>query len=242
MGELHLEVLVERLFREFSVHANVGRPEVAYRETITEVAEAEAEFDRESGGRTQYGRVVMRFEPLPIGTGFLFENRLTESAVPKEYVPAIQKGVEDARSCGVVACYPMVDFRAILLDGSHDELDSNAMAFEIAASMAYKSGLGRAGPVILEPIMEVEIHTADEFLGDLISDVTSRMGKIMGVEEGYGGKIISSQIPLRTMFGYTTELRSRTQGRATYTMQFWEYQKIPGAVQDKIVEKNRKGY
>jgi len=242
MGELHLEVLVERLFREFSVHANVGRPEVAYRETITEAADAEAEFDRESGGRRQYGRVVMRFEPLPIGTGFLFENRLTRSAVPKEYVPAIQKGVEDARSCGVIACYPMVDFRAILLDGSYDELDSNATAFEIAASMAYKIGLDRAGPVIIEPIMEVEIHTSEEFLGDLISDVTSRMGKIVGVEEGYGGKIISSQIPLRTMFGYTTELRSRTQGRATHTMQFWEYQKIPRAVQDKIVEKNRKGY
>ncbi len=242
MGELHLEVLVERLLREFNVHANVGKPEVAYRETITGVADAEGVFDRERGGRRQFGRVVMRFEPLPMGTGFLFENRLAGGMVPKEYIPAIQKGIEDARSCGVIACYPMVDFRAILLDGSYDELDSNAVAFEIAASMAYKSGLVQAGAVILEPIMDVEIHTVEEFLGDLISDVISRTGKIMGVEDGFGGKIITSQIPLRTMFGYATELRSRTQGRATYTMQFSEYQKVPKTVQDKIVEKVRTGY
>jgi elongation factor G len=242
MGELHLDVLVERLFREFNVHANVGKPEVAYKETITRAAEAEAEFDRESGGRRQYARVVLRFEPLPTGTGFLFENRLPGGTVPKEYVPAIQKSVEDARSCGVLSCYPMVDFRAILLGGSYDELGSNAGAFEIAASMAYKSGLEKAEPVILEPIMAVEIHTIEDFLGDIISDVTARSGKIIRIEGGYGGKVISSQIPLRSMFGYTTELRSRTQGRATYTMQFSEYQRIPKSIQDKIVEKTRKGY
>jgi elongation factor G len=241
MGELHLEVLVERLLREQNVHAKVGKPEVAYKETITQEGEAEAVFDRESGGKRQYGRVVMQFEPLPMGAGFLFENRLQAGQISKEYIPAIQKGIEDAKSCGVLACYPMVDFRAILVDGSFHETDSNAFSFEVASSMAYKLGIGKAKPVLLEPIMTVEIHTSEEYLGDIIGDVTVRMGTIMGVEDRYGGKMVVALIPLRSMFGYTTELRSRTQGRATFTMQFSEYQRVSKTVQNDILKKTRGG-
>jgi elongation factor G len=242
MGELHLEVLVERLLRELHVDAKVGKPEVAYKETITEAAEAEAVFDRESGGTRQYARVVMRFEPLPAGAGFLFENRMSGGKVPKEYVPAIQKGIDDTRSCGVLACYPMVDFRATLLDGTYDERDSHAFAFEVAASIAYKTGLERAGAVLLEPIMSVEIHSPEDFLGEIIGDVTVRMGRIVGVEDTQGGKTVNALLPLRSMFGYANELRSRTKGRATFTMQFLEYQRMQRSVQDEIVQKTRRGH
>jgi elongation factor G len=239
MGELHLEILVERLFREYRVEATIGKPEVAYRETITASAEAEGKYVRQSGGRGQYGHVVVRFEPLPTGTGFLFENRVVGGSVPKEYIPAVQKGIEEARTNGVLVGYPMVDFRAILLDGSYHEVDSSEMAFRIAASMAYKSGLERAKPTILEPIMGVEVFTPEEYLGDLISDLVGRMGKVEGIEDRHGGKVVKALVPLRLLFGYTTRLRSLSQGRANHTMQFSFYQPTQRTVQDEIVRKVR---
>jgi elongation factor G len=241
MGELHLEILLQRLFREYNVEAGVGKPEVAYRETITAIAEAEGRFIRQSGGRGQYGHVVMRFEPLPAGTGFLFENEIVGGRVPKEYIPAVQKGIEEAMNNGVLAGYPVVDFRAILLDGSYHEVDSSEMAFRIAASMAYKKGLEKAKPAILEPIMGVEIFTPEEYLGDLISDLMGRMGRIEGIEDRHGGKVVKAFVPLRLLFGYTTRLRTLSQGRANHTMQFSSYQPIPHAVQDEIVKRVRGG-
>jgi elongation factor G len=241
MGELHLEILVERLFREYKVAAKIGRPEVAYKETITASAEAEGKFIRQSGGRGQYGHVVIRFEALPTGTGFLFENKIVGGGIPKEYIPSVQKGIEEAKANGVLVGYPMVDFRAILLDGSHHRIDSSDMAFRIAASMAYKIGLERAKPTILEPIMGVEIFTPEEYLGDLISDLVGRMGRIEGIEDRHGGKVVKAVVPLRLLFGYTTRLRSISQGRANHTMQFSSYQPTPQTVQDEIVEKVR-GY
>jgi elongation factor G len=239
MGELHLEILVERLFREYKVKAKVGKPEVAYRETITASAEAEGKFIRQSGGRGQYGHVVMRFEPLPTGTGFLFENEIVGGGVPKEYIPAVQKGIEEAKANGVLVGYPMVDFRAILLGGSSHQVDSSDMAFRIAASMAYKIGLERAKPTILEPIMGVEVFTPEEYLGDLISDFMGRMGRIEGIEDRHGGKVVKAVVPLRLLFGYTTRLRSLSQGRANHTMQFSSYQPTPQTVQDVVVGKVR---
>jgi elongation factor G len=239
MGELHLEVLVERLFREFNVQAGVGRPEVAYRETIAESAEAEEKFVKQSGGRGQYGHVVMRFEPLPQGTGFLFENQVVRGRIPKEYIPAVRKGIEEAKDNGVLAGYPMVDFRAILLDGSAHEVDSSELAFKIAASMAYKLGLAKAKPTILEPIMGVEVFTPPEYLGELISDLSGRLGRIEGIEDRQGGKVVKALVPLRAMFGYTTRLRTLTQGRATHTMKFSAYKPTTRTVQCDIVAKVR---
>jgi len=239
MGELHLEILLARLFREYKVEATVGRPEVAYRETIAEAAEAEGKFIRQSGGRGQYGHVVMRFEPLPTGTGFLFENKIVGGSILQGYIPAVQKGIEEARANGVLVGYPMVDFRAILLDGSYHEVDSNELAFRIAASMAYKIGLERAKPTILEPIMGVEIFTPEEYLGDLISDLMGRMGRVEGIEDRHGGKVVKALVPLRLLFGYTTRLRSLSQGRANHTMQFSLYQPTPQTFQDEIVRKVR---
>ncbi len=239
MGELHLDILVERLFREYRVEANIGKPEVAYRETITSVADVEGRFVKQSGGRGHYGHVVMRFEPLPAGTGFLFENESTGGRIPKEYIPAVQKGIEESMGNGVLAGYPMVDFRAILLDGSHHEVDSNEMAYRIAASMAYKRGLEKAKPTILEPIMGVEIFTPEEYLGDVISDLMGRMGRIEGIEDRHGGKVVKANVALRLLFGYTTRLRNLSQGRANHTMQFSSYQPTPQAAQDEIIEKVR---
>jgi elongation factor G len=239
MGELHLEVLVERLFREFSVQASVGRPEVAYRETITASAEAEEKFVKQSGGRGQYGHVIMRFEPLPQGTGFLFENQVVRGRIPKEYFPAVRKGIEEAMGNGVLAGYPMVDFRATLLDGSVHEVDSSELAFKIAASMAYKKGLEKAKPTILEPIMAVEVFTPVEYLGELISDFSIRLGRVEGIEDRQGGKVVKAFVPLRAMFGYTTRLRTLSQGRATHTMQFSAYKPTTQAVQSDIVAKVR---
>jgi elongation factor G len=242
MGELHLEVLVERLLREFNVHANVGKPEVAFRETITRTAEAEGRFIGEAGGRNYYGHVVMRFDPLPNGSGFIFENQITGGSIPKEYIPAVKIGIEEVMTGGVSASYPMVDFRAVLMDGSYSETESNEMAFKIAASMAYKTGIEKAEPVILEPLMIIEIFTPEEFLGDLISDISAKMGRIVAVEDRSEGKVITGYIALRSIFGYSTELRSMTKGRATFTTKFSEYRQVPGAVQKEIIEKIRTGY
>jgi len=239
MGELHLEILIERLFREYNVQATVGKPEVAYRETIAAAGEGEGRFVRQSGGRGQYGHVVLRLEPLPPGTGFLFENALTGGRIPKEYVPAIQRGVEESMDNGVVAGYPVVDVRAILLDGSYHEVDSSETAFRIAASMAFKKGLEKAKPTILEPIMGVEVFTPEGNLGEVIGDLMSRMGKVEGIEDRHGGKVVKALVPLRSMFGYTTRVRSLTQGRANHTMHFASYQPAPQTVQDEIVAKSR---
>ncbi len=239
MGELHLEILVERLFREHKVKAAVGNPEVAYRETITAAAKAEGRFVKQSGGRGFYGHVVMCFEPLPPGTGFLFESRVTGGGVPKEYIPAVKKGIEEAAGNGVLAGYPMVDFRAILLDGSAHQIDSNELAFKIAASMAYKNGLEGAKPIILEPIMSVEVFTPEEYLGKIISDLTTRLGKIEGIEERQDGKVVKALVPLEHVFGYTTALRSVSKGRASHTTNFNSYQPAAKRVQEKIIRKSR---
>ncbi|MBA7523785.1 Elongation factor G [subsurface metagenome] len=239
MGELHLEILVERLFREHQVKAAVGNPEVAYRETITAAAKAEGRFVKQSGGRGFYGHVVMCFEPLPSGTGFLFESRVTGGGVPKEYIPAVKKGIEEAAANGVLAGYPMVDFRAILLDGSAHQIDSNEPAFKIAASMAYKNGLEQAKPIILEPIMSVEVFTPEEYLGKIISDLSTRLGKIEGIEERQDGKVVKALVPLEHVFGYTTALRSVSKGRASHTTNFDSYQPAAKKVQEKIIRKSR---
>ncbi len=239
MGELHLEVLVERMFREFNVAANVGRPEVAYRETIREASEVEIKFSKQTGGHGQFAHVKMAFEPLPAGTGFAFDNEVRQGRVPKEYIPAVEKGVREAMENGVLAGYPMVDFRAILLDGSYHEVDSSDLAFKVAASMAYKAGLEKAKPTILEPIMAVECAAPEEHLGDVISDFGARMGHVEGIEDRHGSKVVKALVPLRAMFGYTTSLRSMTKGRATHTMQFSHYQESPRSIQESIVEKAR---
>jgi elongation factor G len=239
MGELHLEVLVERMFREFSVAANVGAPEVAYRETIKDSAEAEGKFVKQTGGHGAYGHVIMRFEPLPPGTGFVFENAVIGGRVPREYVPAVEKGIREAMENGVLASYPMVDFRATLLDGSSHDVDSSEMAFKVAASMAYKSGCAKAKPTILEPIMAVECATPEEYLGDVISDFSARMGHVEGIEDRPGSKVVKALVPLRAMFGYVTTLRSMTKGRASHTMQFSHYQETPRSIQEELVEKIR---
>jgi elongation factor G len=241
MGELHLEVLVERMFREFSVAANVGAPEVAYRETIREFAETEAKFIKQTGGHGQYGHVVMSFEPLPPGTGFAFENKVIGGRVPREYVPAVEKGIREAMENGVLAGYPMVDFRATLLDGSAHDVDSSEMSFKVAASMAYKSGCAKAKPTILEPIMAVECASPEEHLGDVISDFSARMGHVEGIEDRHGSKVVKALVPLRSMFGYVTSLRSMTKGRASHTMQFSHYQEAPRSIQEQLVEKVRGG-
>jgi len=239
MGELHLEVLVERMFREFNVAANVGRPEVAYRETITQASEVDIKFSKQTGGHGQFAHVKMAFEPLPAGTGFAFENEVTGGRVPKEYIPSVEKGIREAMENGVLAGYPTVDFRAILLDGSYHEVDSSDLAFKVAASMAYKAGLEKAKPTILEPIMAVECAAPEEHLGDVISDFGARMGHVEGIEDRHGSKVVKALVPLRAMFGYTTSLRSMTKGRATHTMQFSHYQEAPRSIQEAIVEKSR---
>ena len=237
MGELHLDVLVQRLLREFAVDADVGRPEVAYREALTRVAEAEGRFVRQTGGRGQYGHVVMRFEPLPPGAGFVFESKIIGGAVPKEYIPAVQKGIAQVKETGSIAGYPMVDFRAVLLDGSYHDVDSSEIAFSVAATMAYHDAVRRAGPAILEPIMDVEVCAPDVHLGDVIADLGARSGQIASVDDRFGGKVVTAAVPLRSMFGYATALRSITSGRGNHTMQFAAYRRVPAAVQEEIIQR-----
>jgi elongation factor G len=239
MGELHLEILVERLAREHGVRTRVGEPDVAYRETITASAEAEGRFIRQDGLKKLYGHVRLRLEPLPPGTGFVFENRLDGGVIPTQYIPAVEQGVREAMDNGVLAGYPAVDLRAILLDGSHHELDSSELAFRIAASLAYKQAMEAAQPVILEPVMGLEVVTPDEYLGALVSDIMARTGRVEGIEDRPDGKVIRALAPLRCLFGYANRLRSLAQGRATQAMQFSAYRPVPRAVQDEIVSKNR---
>ena len=236
MGELHLEVIVDRLLREFNVDANVGRPQVAYRETITEpVNKVEGRFVRQTGGRGQYGHVVINVEPAP-GMGFDFENRIKGGAIPSEFLPSVEQGIEEALQSGVKAGYPMVDVRVELIDGSSHDVDSSEMAFKIAGSMAVQEGARRAKPVLLEPIMAVEVVTPEEFLGDVIADLSRRRGKVQGQEQRGNALVVQAFVPLGEMFGYATDLRSSTQGRATYTMQFERYEPVPTNIAEEIVE------
>ena len=235
MGELHLEVIVDRLLREFKVDANVGKPQVAYKETVRRTVEQEGRFVRQSGGRGQFGHVFLRLEPQPTGSGFEFVNAIKGGVIPQEYVPAVENGVVQAMSNGGLAGYPVVDVKVSLLDGSHHEVDSSEMAFTIAASMAFTAGLRRASPVLLEPVMDVEVVAPEEFMGDVIGDISGRRGKVLGMTSKGNSQVIESRVPLSRMFGYATDLRSRTQGRATYTMQFSRYEEVPEAVKEDML-------
>jgi elongation factor G len=235
MGELHLEIIVDRLLREFKVSANVGRPQVAYKETIRGSAKSEGKFVRQTGGRGQYGHVVIQIEPLEAGKGFEFENKIVGGAVPREYIPAIEKGIKEASDRGILAGYPVVDVKAVLYDGSYHEVDSSEMAFKIAGSMAFKDAAKHAKPILLEPIMSIEIVTPEEYMGDVIGDINARRGRVQNIERRGNVQVIKSQAPLAEMFGYATSLRSKTQGRATYTMQFSHYDEVPKGVSEGII-------
>ncbi len=235
MGELHLEIIVDRLLREFRVEATVGKPQVAYRETFRQAVDAEGLYKRQSGGKGQYGHCKVTFEPLEPGSGFVFEDKTVGGSIPKEYIEPIRKGIEEAAKNGILAGYEVVDFKATVYDGSYHEVDSSEIAFKIAGSMAFKDGVKRAKPVLLEPIMKVEIVTPDDYFGDLMGDVSSRRGSIVGTDDRNGAKVIDAEIPLSEMFGYATDLRSRTQGRGQYTMQFTHYNEVPKSVAEKII-------
>jgi len=234
MGELHLEIIVDRLLREFKVDASVGKPQVAYKETVRKSVEREYKHVRQSGGRGQYGHVVLRVEPLPVGSGFEFVDSIKGGTVPREYIPAVEKGVRDALDGGVLAGYPLVDVKVSLLDGSYHEVDSNELAFRVAASMCFKEAANRANPVLLEPIMSVEVVVPEEFLGSVVGDISGRRGRILGMEPRGGAQVVAAQVPLKEMFGYATELRSMTQGRATYTMQPSHYEPVPQMISEEI--------
>ena len=237
MGELHLEILVDRMSREFNVEANVGAPQVAYRETMRKPVEAEGKFVRQSGGRGQYGHVWLKLEPQDPGSEFVFENAIVGGVVPKDYIPAVNKGVEEAMGNGVLAGYPVVDVKVTLFDGSYHDVDSNENAFKIAASMAFKDGFLKADPVLLEPIMKVEVTTPEEYMGDVIGDLNRRRGLVQGMEDSPAGKLVSAEVPLAEMFGYATSLRSMSQGRATYSMEFEKYAEAPSSVADEVIKK-----
>ena len=239
MGELHLEIIVDRLLREFKVGANVGKPQVAYRETIRKKTKAEGKYIRQSGGRGQYGHVYIEIEPLEPGKNFEFVNKIVGGTIPREYIPAVEKGIKEALENGVLAGYPVVDVKVTLFDGSYHEVDSSEMAFKIAGSMAFKSAAGKAVPVLLEPIMNIEVVTPDEYMGDVIGDLNSRRGKIHTMTQRAKSQVISAEVPLSSMFGYATDLRSKTQGRATYTMQFSHYAEIPKTISEDIIAKVR---
>ncbi len=237
MGELHLEIIVDRMKREFKVEANVGKPQVAYRETVRGKVDQEGKFVRQSGGRGQYGHVWITLEPMESGKGFEFVNAIVGGAVPKEYIPAIEKGVKEATENGVLAGYPVVDVKVTLFDGSYHDVDSNEIAFKIAGSMAFKEAMSRAKPVILEPIMKVEVVTPEDYYGDIVGDLNRRRGQIVGMEDSISGKVVTAEVPLAEMFQYSTSMRSMSQGRATYTMEFAKYQEVPSNVQQAITKR-----
>ncbi|TDO84865.1 elongation factor G [Halanaerobium saccharolyticum] len=236
MGELHLEVIVDRLLREFKVDANIGKPKVAYRETITKkVTGVEGKFIRQSGGRGQYGHVVIDLEPQPAGEGFEFEDKITGGSIPREYIPSVEDGIREAMENGIIAGYPVVDVKVTLNDGSYHDVDSSEMAFKIAGSMGFRQGAKQAGPAILEPVMSVEVVTPEEYMGDVMGDLNGRRGKVEGMEPRGNAQVVSAHVPLSEMFGYSTDLRSKTQGRATYTMQFSHYEQAPKSIAEEII-------
>ena len=236
MGELHLEIIVDRLKRAFRVEANIGNPQVAYREPFRKAVKTEGKYIKQSGGKGNYGHCWLEMTPLEPGAGFEFENKIVGGAIPKEYIPAIEKGVTEAMENGIVAGYPVVDFKVTVFDGSFHEVDSNEMAFKIAASMAFKDGMKQGSPVLLEPIMKVEVVTPDEYMGDVMGDLSSRRGRIEGMNVQGNAQVINAMVPLKQMFGYSTELRSITQGRATYTMQFDHYEEVPANIAEEIIK------
>jgi elongation factor G len=241
MGELHLEIIVDRLKREFKVETNVGKPQVAYRETIRVAASAEGKYIRQTGGRGQYGHVVLDVTPQEPGVGFEFVNEIVGGKVPREYIPAVEKGIREAMETGVVAGYPMVDIRVAIVDGSYHDVDSNEMAFKIAGSMGFKEAARKANPVLLEPIMSLEVVVPEEYMGDVIGDINSRRGKIQGMKGRGTAQVITAVVPLSEMFGYATDLRSKTQGRGVFTMQFAHYEMVPKQIADQIVAKVQGG-
>ena len=240
MGELHLEIIVDRLLREFKVEANVGKPQVSYKETIRKMADVDNKYSRQSGGKGQYGHVKIKVEPNESGKGYEFINAIVGGAIPKEYIPAVDDGIKGAMQAGVLAGYPVVDCKVTLYDGSYHEVDSSEMAFKIAGSMAFKEAMRKADPVILEPIMEVTVNTPEEYMGDVIGDLNSRRGQIRGMEAGFGAQEIRALVPLSEMFGYSTDLRSKTQGRGNYTMEPHSYVEVPKNIADKIISERTK--
>jgi len=238
MGELHLEIIVDRMRREFLVEANVGKPQVAYRESLKKVVEQEGKFVRQSGGRGQYGHVWLRIEPQPAGTGYEFVNEIVGGVVPREYIPAVDKGIQEQMQNGVIAGYPVVDVKVTIYDGSYHDVDSNEMAFKIAGSMGFKQGAIKASPVLLEPVMKVEVVTPEEYMGDVMGDISRRRGILQGMDDMPAGRVIRAEVPLAEMFGYSTDLRSATQGRATYTMEFSKYAETPGNIAEEIIKKH----
>ncbi len=237
MGELHLEIIVDRMKREFKVEANVGKPQVAYRETIRGTVESEGKFVRQSGGRGQYGHVWLKIEPLGLGKGYEFVNGIVGGAVPREFIPAVDKGIREAVQTGVIAGYPIVDVKVTIFDGSYHDVDSNEMAFKIAGSMGFKEGFRKAKPVLLEPIMKVEVVTPEDYYGDIVGDLNRRRGQIVGMEESPSGKVVTAEVPLAEMFQYSTSMRSMSQGRANYTMEFSKYMEVPTNVADAVMKK-----
>ncbi len=234
MGELHLEIIVDRMKREFKVDANVGAPQVAYRETITRPAEVDYTHKKQTGGAGQYARVKLRFEPLMPGEGFAFENDVVGGTVPKEYVPGVEKGLKASTETGVLAGFPVIDLKVTLFDGAYHDVDSSVLAFEIAARAAFKEGIMKAAPKLLEPIMRVEVVTPDEYLGDVIGDLNSRRGQVTGMDTRGNARVVDAMVPLANMFGYVNTLRSMSQGRAQYTMHFDHYEQVPQAVADEV--------
>jgi elongation factor G len=237
MGELHLEILTERMLREFNVKAKVGKPQVAFKETITKESTDEERFVRQTGGRGQYGHVVLTLEPQPRGRGFCFQSLVTGTKIPKEFIPAIEQGASEALEAGILAGYPAIDIKASLIDGSYHEVDSSDLSFKIASSIATKKAFMEAMPVLLEPIMEVEVVVPKEYMGDVISNLNSKRGKIEGVEIRSGAQVIKANVPLSEMFGYATDLRSMTQGRGTYTMQFKGYEEVPQQISEGLLSR-----
>ena len=236
MGELHLDIIVDRMMREFKVEANIGKPQVAYKETIRKVVKSEGKFIRQSGGRGQYGHCVIEIEPQEPGIGYTFENKIVGGTIPKEFIPAIDAGVQDAMNNGVLGGYQVLDVKVRLIDGSYHEVDSSEMAFKIAGSMAFKEGCRKADPVLLEPIMRTDVVVPEEYMGDVMGDLNSRRGRIEGMEARAGMQVIASHVPLGEMFGYATDLRSKTQGRGTFTMQFSHYEEVPKSIQESIIK------
>jgi len=239
MGELHLEIIVDRMKREFKVDANVGKPQVAYRETIRKTVEEEGKFVRQSGGRGQFGHVYIRLEPGEPGSGYEFDDAITGGVIPREYIPAVNKGIREQLENGVIAGFPVVDVKVTLYDGSYHDVDSSEIAFKIAGSMAFKAGAARAKPVLLEPIMDVEAVTPEEYMGDVMGDLNRRRGLVQGMEDTPAGKAVRAEVPLKEMFGYATDLRSLTQGRATFSMEFMKYMQVPNSIADEIIKKNQ---
>jgi elongation factor G len=237
MGELHLDIIVDRMRREFKVEANVGAPQVAYRETIRKAVEHESKFVRQSGGRGQYGHVYLRIEPQEPGVGYEFVNQIVGGVIPREYIPAVDKGVQEQMENGVIAGFPVVDVKVTLYDGSYHDVDSSEMAFKIAGSMGFKEGARKASAVLLEPIMRVEVVTPEEYMGDVMGDLNSRRGMVLGMDDSPSGKNISAEVPLSEMFGYATDLRSATQGRATYSMEFSKYKEVPASIAEAVIKK-----